>query len=96
VIARDPLNAADGAALNEQPDNLSDSLNRQVRPVQLFGTVGIDSIALAAAKTLITLAIFPVFLAFDSAIVAGHFGLPFLRDKPIMRLWIGIAASPAC
>ena len=70
--ARDSLNGANRATFNEQPDYLSDLLSRQIGAVQLLGTLAVGLVALAAAKALIPLAVFPEPLAFDFAIVAGH------------------------
>jgi hypothetical protein len=72
VYVRDSLNAAHTATLNEQTDDLSDSVSRQVCAVQLLGTFAISLVALAATETLITFAVFPKLLAFDFTTVAGH------------------------
>jgi hypothetical protein len=72
VGASDSLNTANRAALDKQPDDLSDLLGRQVSAIQLLGTVTVGFVALATTKPLIPLAVASKPLTFDFAIVAGH------------------------
>lgn len=50
--------------------------------------------ALIAAEPLITLPVFPKFLALSLAIVARHFDFTFLRGKPIIALRSALRLTP--
>jgi hypothetical protein len=95
VNARDSLNGAHRAALYEQPDDLFNLFVALVGSIQALRPDAKGFDALAAAETLITLPVFPESLALSLAIVAGHFGLSFPRNKPIMRLSVGIVGHSA-
>src|SRR5205807_2476503 len=50
--------------------------------------------ALDASEALKPVPVLTEFLAESLAVVTGHFGLPFLRSKPIMEFWSALRLAP--
>ena len=72
VDARDSLNGAHRASLNEKPDDLGNLFLAFVGAVQFLRAFTIGLVALTAAEALVPLTVFPKSLAFGFAIMTGH------------------------
>src|SRR5437016_11420693 len=87
----------DGAPFNEKPNDTLYLLRLRVHPIQVlvpWFRVGLET--LAATIALLAFPGLAEFRAFSPAFLAIHFGLPFLRSKPIIASVVGIAANSAC
>jgi len=96
VNSGDSLDCADRAPLNKKLDNSHGLFHRSVHVAQRFFAFFRESLgALGAAVALQSVPVLPKLFAFNTAIVAGHFGLSFPRSKPIMDSASAFAAYPA-
>jgi hypothetical protein len=87
VNVRQPQRAVDGATFQEKVQDVNRFINGRVHPVQRIGVLLREGFAaLLAAESLKAVAVFSESVTFALAIVAGHFGLRFLRSKPIMKI----------
>lgn len=96
VNSRDALDCIYRASLDKQFEHADRGVQRSSHGAERRGVFCGESLAaLMAAEPLESVPVFPESLALTTAIVTGHFGLPFLRSKPIMFCRSAFAANSA-